>query len=165
MGSDTIISANGAVTGAFSRMFNDFATEMSQDGSHVSSPPQGPDKAVLNIAVGANYVNHAVVSGASFEYGLAFDTTPNLCAYAQACYLIGPGVNFNASGVAQIGSGALSHGKSTLKGAFVDKGPWNLQVLSDGKNFQGGRAMQNINPAGAGAGVLVCQQNASCIRR
>ncbi|NHQ94337.1 hypothetical protein GYK42_28635 [Janthinobacterium lividum] len=174
--------ANGAVTGAFSYLFNDslhneFCRESVCD--RFESLKTSPIGKLYNyifgervgVPVNATYgyggTAFAGVVGYSADAGIALDSTRNACLYINSCTAVGMGATIGHGNVIAAGTGALTSSKTEYTGAFWTGGNGLLgsgQYLKDNSgNGVVGRGFGGVG-VGAAAGGLVCTMQTKCIR-
>lgn len=146
--------ANGAITAAFARIFNDQMSArqaLSEMKKYLSDSAQqlkgeitnaGPE--TLQGGVGAYAAQHILIYGTSMDGGLLFDASGNSCAYTSTCQRIGLGLGIEWGGVgsAAVSSDHLTPGITEVHGPYIDFVPGSGLsggILYNSTTFSGGK--------------------------
>jgi hypothetical protein len=170
--------ANGAMTGAMSRMFNDLAHDETAQQTN-DQQKQAKNSLNADASKGNPTVTGSVeaggqvfggVIGASVSTGLTGDTlNPNACTVTTSCVQFGLGVFAGAGGSmgGGVSSEALRSGTTESFGIFGNIGAFGA-AAGGSLNFGGGSAGGAKGFLGVGkgisGGVQFCQSSLSCLR-
>ncbi|NII07398.1 RHS repeat-associated core domain-containing protein [Luteibacter anthropi] len=124
-----------------------------------------------NASFGIGETGAAALAIQSSEFGIAFDSTPNMCFYATVCGSVGTGIGAGgAVGItASLGTGALSSGQNdTAQFGFdtgdVAVGGATVQYDPMGKQIAVARGFAGVG-AGVWAGAMTCTSHYYCARQ
>lgn len=170
--------ANGAMTGAMSRMFNDLAHDetakqtndhQKQAKNSLNADASKGNPTVTGSVEAGGQVFGGVI-GASVSTGLTGDTlNPNACTVTTSCVQFGLGVFAGAGGSmgGGVSSEALRSGTTESFGIFGNIGAFGA-AAGGSLNFGGGSAGGAKGFLGVGkgisGGVQFCQSSLSCLR-
>jgi hypothetical protein len=169
--------ANGAVTAAFGRLFNDEQNSKKVgDFVEVTDPITGKRIMVHrdyandnllksgkndgNVSLNAEVSAHFMPVGAKAGVGFSVDVVdPNACVQGTFCETFGVGMHLTGGFSAGAGVTPLKSGLNYYGGVFAVRGTSSIELLNNGFS----RGVVNLYGGGASAGSMGCYTYSICI--